>query len=91
MPSEAKAKEDPFYYVCLIQSLSARAERYVGLTCGLKRRLHEHNKGKSFHTSKFGPWTLTTYIAFNSRTKAERFERYLKSGSSHAFANKRLW
>lgn len=91
MSSEVKAKEDPLYYVYLIQSLSARAERYVGLTSDLKRRLDEHNNGKSFHTSKFGPWKLTTYIAFNSRTKAERFERYLKSGSGHAFANKRLW
>jgi len=79
------------YYVYLIQSLSARAERDVGLTCDLKRRLHEHNKGKSSHTSKFGPWKLTTYMAFDNRAKAEGFERYLKSGSGHAFANKRLW
>jgi putative endonuclease len=25
------------------------------------------------------------------RAKAEAFERYLKSGSGHAFARKRLW
>jgi len=34
---------------------------------------------------------LTTYLAFSDRTKAESFERYLKSGSGHAFAGKRLW
>ena len=31
-----------------------------------------------------------TYIAFTDRAKAEAFERYLKSGSGHAFASKRL-
>jgi len=49
------------------------------------------NEGKSSHTSKFRPWKLITNIAFTRQAKAEAFERYLKSGSGHAFANKRLW
>ena len=79
------------YYVYLIESISAQGERYLGMTTDLKERLQEHNAGKSSHTSKFKPWKLTTYIAFNDRAKAEAFERYLKSGSGHAFARKRLW
>ena len=79
------------YYVYLIESVSAQGERYLGMTTDLKERLREHNAGKSFHTSKFKPWKLTTYIAFTDRAKAEAFERYLKSGSGHAFARKRLW
>ena len=79
------------YYVYLIESLSAASERYVGLTTNLKQRLGEHNAGKSSHTSKFKPWKLTAYIAFTDGAKAEAFERYLKSGSGHAFARKRLW
>jgi putative endonuclease len=79
------------YYVYLIQSLSVRCERYVGITKDLKRRFQEHNQWKSSHTTKFGPWKLITYIAFSNRAKAEAFERYLKSGSGHAFARKRLW
>ena len=79
------------YYVYLIESRSSRSERYVGLTTDLKQRLREHNAGKSAHTSKFKPWKLITYIAFTDRAKAEAFERYLKSGSGHAFASKRLW
>ncbi|RWG60127.1 MAG: hypothetical protein EOQ64_03030 [Mesorhizobium sp.] len=51
----------------------------------------EHNAGKSSHTSKFLPWRIVTYMAFSSRAKATSFERYLKSGSGHAFASKRLW
>ena len=79
------------YYVHLIESLSVQGERYVGMTTDLKQRLREHNQGKSSHTKKFGPWKLITYIAFTDRAKAEAFERYLKSGSGHAFARKRLW
>ena len=81
----------PVYYVYLIESLSAPGERYVGLTADLKQRLREHNQGKSSHTAKFSPWKLISYIAFADRAKAETFERYLKSGSGHAFAKKRLW
>ncbi|KAB2956554.1 MAG: GIY-YIG nuclease family protein [Rhizobiaceae bacterium] len=81
-----------FYVLCLlIGSLSSNEQRYVGMTTDLKRRLQEHNAGKSYHTSKFKPWRLVTYVAFSDRAKAESFERYLKSGSGHAFANRRLW
>jgi len=34
---------------------------------------------------------VVTYIAFSGREQAEAFEHYLKSGSGHAFARKRLW
>jgi putative endonuclease len=53
--------------------------------------MDRHNSGKSIHTNKHKPWRLVTYIAFSTRAQAEDFERYLKSGSGHAFANKRLW
>ena len=35
--------------------------------------------------------SLSSYIAFTDRAKAGAFERYLKSGSGHAFARKHLW
>ena len=81
------------HYVYLLESESAAGQRYVGATSDLKKRLAEHNAGKSSHTSKFKfmPWKLATYVAFSDSRKAEVFERYLKSGSGHAFARKRLW
>ena len=79
------------HYMYLIESLSAQGERYVEMTTDLKQRLREHNQGRSSHTAKFSPWKLITYVAFNDQAKAEAFERYLKSGSGHAFARKRLW
>ncbi len=77
--------------VYLIESVHSASRRYVGLTTDLKQRLADHNAGKSAHTSKFKPWRLVTYLAFSERSKAESFERYLKSGSGHAFAKRRLW
>jgi predicted GIY-YIG superfamily endonuclease len=78
-------------YVYLLESDRFAGQRYVGVTSNLKKRLEEHNTGKSAHTSKYVPWRLITYIAFSDDQKAETFERYLKSGSGHAFARKRLW
>ena len=79
------------HYVYLLESDASPGKRYVGLTADLKRRLGEHNAGKSAHTSKYIPWRLVTYVAFSNEQKAISIERYLKSGSGHAFASKRLW
>jgi putative endonuclease len=57
----------------------------------LKKRLAEHNAGKSPHTSKFMPWELVVAVYFKDRAKADVFERYLKQGSGHAFANRHFW
>ncbi len=68
-------------YVYLLESLDASNARYVGMTSDLKRRLAEHNTGKSPHTAKFKPWRVVTYLAFSNEAKAAEFGRYLKSGS----------
>lgn len=78
-------------YVYLLQSISHPNQRYVGLTADLKKRLSEHNAGKSSHTSKYMPWKLVVAVYFVDAMKAEAFERYLKHGSGHAFANRHLW
>ncbi len=79
------------HYVYLIESESAPGRRYVGSSRDLKRRMGQHNSGRSVHTQKYKPWRLATYIAFSTRVQAEKFELYLKSGSGHAFASRRLW
>jgi len=79
------------WYVYLLQSKSKPDQRYVGATRDLKVRLKQHNSGQSAHTSKHLPWRLVTYVAFSNERQAAEFERYLKSGSGHAFARKRFW
>ena len=78
------------HYVYLLTSSRSPSRRYVGLTANLKQRLTEHNSGKSPRTAQFKPWHLITYVAFSDKQKAAKFERYLKSGSGHAFANRHL-
>ena len=77
-------------YVYLLQSIGHPAETYVGLTDNLRSRFAAHNAGGSIHTAKYKPWRLVTYIAFSDDEKAVAFERYLKTASGRAFANKRL-
>jgi len=79
------------YYIYMLRSESNPEKTYIGFTKDLKTRLSAHNLGQSPYTSKFNPWNLITYIAFNNRQKALDFEKYLKSHSGKAFAKKRLW
>lgn len=100
--AEALAKEDlrsltpniphaTMFYIYLIRSIPNPDRTYIGLTSDLKARLKKHNEGGSPHTTKFKPWDLIQYSAFNTRDKASDFETYLKSGSGRAFAKRRFW
>jgi predicted GIY-YIG superfamily endonuclease len=79
------------FYTYVIESLSNPENRYIGHSTNLKQRLTDHNTGKCPHTAKARPWKVKFYLAFESLPLAERFERYLKSGSGHAFAKKHFW
>jgi putative endonuclease len=78
-------------YVYLLQSLHHPDRRYVGLTSDFEARVRAHNAGKSPHTCRHRPWRLVVAIGFEDDCRAEQFERYLKSGSGRAFANRHLW
>lgn len=78
-------------YVYLIRSIPFSNQVYVGITRDLKKRLTVHNSGGSVHTAQYKPWELVVYLGFKLEEKARRFEKYLKSGSGHAFAKKRFW
>ena len=78
------------WYVYIIRSASSAEQSYVGATADLKQRVADHNAGKSTHTAKFMPWELVWYCAFADKFRALEFEKYLKSHSGKAFANKRL-
>ncbi|MEI6105384.1 MAG: GIY-YIG nuclease family protein [Opitutae bacterium] len=79
------------FYVYLIESMTVSTRHYVGFTGDVRQRLVEHNSGKLPSTARHRPWQIKTYLAFSSKKQALAFEHYLKSGSGHAFARKRLW
>jgi predicted GIY-YIG superfamily endonuclease len=59
---------------------------YTGLTSDISARLAAHNAGLSSHTASGRPWRLIVSVNFESESRAEDFEQYLKSGSGQAFA-----
>ncbi len=63
---------------------------YTGCTMDIEDRLSRHSKGENTYTKKRLPVTLVYYSAFINKYKAYAFEKYLKSGSGKAFAQKRL-
>ena len=79
------------FYAYIITSLRDPGQRYIGHSADLKQRLSDHNAGKCPHTAKFAPWKLRLYIAFETLEQAQHFERYLKTGSGHAFAKRHFW
>ncbi|MES1200698.1 MAG: GIY-YIG nuclease family protein [Pseudomonadota bacterium] len=79
------------FFVYLLESASTAGQRYTGFTTDVAARLVAHNRGDSTHTSKYRPWRLVAYFAFEDERTARAFEYYLKSGSGKAFAAKRFW
>ena len=96
MPSKALATEGyaamnwrkNMFYTYNLRSISQPGQRYIGSTSDLKSRLIKHNSGAVPHTSKFKPWKVEAYFAFETKEKATAFEAYLKTGSGHAFAKR---
>lgn len=80
----------PMYYVYILRSTNYKNQTYIGSTSDLRNRLESHNSGANKHTSKFKPWIVIWYSAFETKEKAETFEKYLKSASGIAFRRKRL-
>ena len=78
------------HYVYIIESLADPTRFYAGATSDLKARMADHNAGRSPHTSKYRPWKLRWYCAFESQSQAKAFETYLKTASGRAFQKKHI-
>jgi len=77
------------FYVYVLQSKSD-AGFYIGFSTDLRRRLKEHQQGKSFATSYRGPWRLIYYEAYLEEADALGRERFLKSGGGRRFLKTQL-
>jgi putative endonuclease len=83
-----KTKTTSYWYVYLLKCNDQST--YTGCTSDLKERLKRHKNGSVHYTKTRLPFQLITCIAFTDKYKAFHFEKYLKSGSGKAFANKRF-
>ena len=82
--------ESNLRFVYIIRNGARPPRYYTGLTSDPETRLEAHNQKNGHHTSGGGPWHFDVLIEFADESRAVRFERYLKSGSGTAFAQRHL-
>ncbi|OHA77820.1 MAG: hypothetical protein A2564_01255 [Candidatus Wildermuthbacteria bacterium RIFOXYD1_FULL_50_12] len=76
------------YVVYVLQSQRDR-KRYIGVTRDLERRLREHATGRVASTRMRRPLTVLYTERYDLKEKAERRERYLKSGAGREWLDRR--
>ena len=52
---------------------------YIGFTSQFRKRIRQHNSGKSAYTSKHSPYKLVYRESFNTKKEAIKIEKHLKS------------
>ena len=67
------------YYVYILFSQKLN-KRYIGSTSDIRKRINDHNCGKSSFSSRGIPWKLIYYEAFLNKKDALREEAFLKTG-----------
>ena len=77
------------YYVYFLEL--SNHTTYTGYTNNLKKRLQYHNSDFVPSTKPYLPVKLKSYVAVETEFIAISLEKYFKSGSGKAFAQKRLW
>ncbi len=68
------------FYVYILKS-KLKDYHYIGSTEDLKKRLSEHNQGKTKSIKHFIPFELKYYEAYGSKTLARKREIELKRNS----------
>lgn len=63
---------------------------YIGYTGNIRKRLWEHNNGKSSYTRSGGPWELIYNETCNNEEDARSREIYLKTGMGRRYLKNRL-
>jgi len=64
---------------------------YIGSTGNLKRRIVEHNSGKSLGIKGRLPCHLEFYLAVKSKHISREIEKYFKTGSGKAIIKKKIF
>lgn len=77
-----------FTYVYVLRSETS-GMLYTGCTSDLRKRLAEHNNGKSTYTKGRGPFELIYYEAYRDRKDAFAREKHLKSGPGKNYLKQR--
>jgi len=55
------------WYVCILRSIGSPDQEYTGATADLKRRMTDHNAGKSTHTAKIQALGVDLVLRFSGQ------------------------
>ena len=80
---------DDMYYVYFIKSFK-NGSLYIGSTEDLKKRLAEHNIGKTKSTKPFCLWRVVYYEAHLNKKLARQAEMFYKGGQGRRQVKKKL-
>lgn len=64
------------------------AKYYTGHTEDIKKRIVEHNQGKTKSIKAFIPYKLIYFEVFETREEAVKREKFLKTGAGRAYIKK---
>jgi putative endonuclease len=78
------------FYTYFLKSVKGN-KTYVGHTDDWKKRLKEHNLGRSSFTRKFKPWRLIHLEEFKTKKEAIKREKYLKSAAGRKWIERNLF
>ena len=73
------------HYVYLLQSVSKKAQQFVGICSDLKDCLRKHNARFFETTSLYTPWSVEMAMFFRDEKKALQFQKYLSSEAGTSF------
>jgi putative endonuclease len=77
------------FYTYILKS-EKNGRLYTGYTNDLRKRLDQHNSGKSTYTKRDKPYKLIYYEACIDTNDARSREKYLKSGMGKRYLKNRL-
>ena len=77
-------------FVYVLRNSAEKRRYYTGVTSNVPARLRFHNAGLCRHTAEGRPWQIDVIVQFADEPRAVAFEKYLKSGSGVAFAQRHL-
>ena len=67
------------YTVYVLKSLKD-GRQYIGYTADIRRRIKEHNAGRTESTRRRRPFEIIHTEVYDKKEEAESREKYLKSG-----------
>jgi len=75
------------HYLYILES-EVSGRYYIGITTDVKKRLKQHNSGKTRSTKAYIPWKLLCEIGYETRKEAAVAERMLKKSKSRGVIEK---